>query len=77
MKLVLMSPDMGEVRSSEEDGGGKRREEAMEESKGCRDKKRERGREGQTSRINVSSMLQISDLHMYACVCAYVCVFVC
>ena len=40
------------MRSSREDGeGGKRREEATEESKGCRDKKRERGGEGQTSRI--------------------------
>ena len=54
------------MRSSQEDGeGGKRIEEATEESKGCRDKKRERGREGQTSRINVSRILQISDLsHM-------------
>ena len=51
------------MRSSQEDGEeGKRREEAIEESKGCRDKKRERGREGQTSRLNASSMLQISDL---------------
>ena len=69
----------GEVRSSREDGeGGKRREEATEESKGCRDKKRERGREEQTSRINVSSMLQISDLVSHdGLVYVYVCVCVC
>ena len=42
---------------------GREEKRLMEELKGCRDKKRERGREGQTSRINVSRILQISDLH--------------
>ena len=65
------------MRSNREDGeGGKRIEEATEEPKGCRDKKRERGRGGQTSRINVSRILQISDLvsHDAFIVCVCVCV---